>query len=323
MFEYSYSTNNASHSSGELPPGEFQATSFLHHPFHPYPTNELHAGNRLSPVLEHSLASIPMDDRYFHSAAQEYNYYGPENERSTVTSDEEVLRGYHNGTDANSFLRHNEQMPSYAPMNDPQNYHNGQYSPLSASVQEYGSQLHTDEIANGSLEFEAHSSSSTSQRPSRPTVSVDLQLYSSLDSSSSTPYSAYPPTPASGNGSPHQEIRIYQQQPLLDPRSTYPGLPVTYGSISPVQEGSEGKLTVATSKVREAAVRKRKFSGPGKYKCSRCGDDFTTKHNLQHHENAHKGLKPYMCAYCSQAFTVPRSKDRHEQNIHSVNKPPS
>ncbi|KAJ3811021.1 hypothetical protein F5876DRAFT_9677, partial [Lentinula aff. lateritia] len=69
--------------------------------------------------------------------------------------------------------------------------------------------------------------------------------------------------------------------------------------------------TVASTKVTEASNRRRKLSP--RFRCFVCHADFTAKHNLQFHENSHKGKKPYTCRYCGSSFTVPRSRVRHER----------
>ncbi|KAJ4001479.1 hypothetical protein F5050DRAFT_1408034 [Lentinula boryana] len=86
-----------------------------------------------------------------------------------------------------------------------------------------------------------------------------------------------------------------------------------YSAISPSLLTSSQpvlkKTRVASQKVKEQADRKRKLGA--RFYCKYCTSDFTTKHNLQHHENAHEGKKLYHCPKCKSSFSVPRSRDRH------------
>ncbi|KAI3607923.1 hypothetical protein WG66_005138 [Moniliophthora roreri] len=71
---------------------------------------------------------------------------------------------------------------------------------------------------------------------------------------------------------------------------------------------------VATVAVEENATKRRKHRA--EYKCQRCSQTFTARHNLQNHLNSHDGIKKYACQVCKRPFTVKSDVKRHEDTMH-------
>lgn len=87
-----------------------------------------------------------------------------------------------------------------------------------------------------------------------------------------------------------------------------PLLPVD-GTSSSKSHPQMGKSR--SKKDMEASRQRRKMQGPGKYVCKVCGDDFTTKHRLQgHQESKHDGIK-FRCNACNVELSHRTSYDRH------------
>ncbi|KAF5367189.1 hypothetical protein D9758_003895 [Tetrapyrgos nigripes] len=88
------------------------------------------------------------------------------------------------------------------------------------------------------------------------------------------------------------------------------GDPATMGSILKV--GSEGggfKTVVGSDKILKASGERRK--NEAKFKCDKCGNSFTAKHNLQNHLNSHNGIRPFECIGCHASFTTKGTYTRH------------
>ncbi|KAJ7081826.1 hypothetical protein B0H15DRAFT_853717 [Mycena belliarum] len=94
-------------------------------------------------------------------------------------------------------------------------------------------------------------------------------------------------------------------------------------SIVTADSPSSGFLTFAPTEIPLAnpevgswatvqAARSRRKK-PGKFACpySGCISNFTARHNLRHHINSHKGVKPHQCHVCRTRFTTPSVLTRH------------
>ncbi|KAJ3932257.1 MAG: hypothetical protein NXY57DRAFT_131812 [Lentinula lateritia] len=224
---------------------------------------------------------------------------------------------------------------------------------LSSPLDEAYSQFSPDDITGGSFITSPGNEVPTSDTGAiRPVVFTDFSYTpgsqpsswpeSAYTQFSSSPYSPFPPTPGVSTYESNQSSgHLYQNSPtnysilqgemspgfrIIDPQGHYTVTAYPDTTAPPADEGLTmispssltsfefglKKATVASTKVREQADRKRKSQA--RFYCSFCSADFTAKHNLQFHENSHKGEKPYACRYCSTSFTVPRSRDRHEKN---------
>ncbi|KAJ3904369.1 hypothetical protein F5879DRAFT_1032011 [Lentinula edodes] len=189
---------------------------------------------------------------------------------------------------------------------------------LSSPLDEAYSQFSPDDITGGSFMTSPGNGVPTSNtsaiRPQPPMVFTDFSYVPSTQPSSwpesaytqpsSSPYSPFPPTPGvSGYESNHSGGHLYQNLSanypnsqgeinpgfrIIDPQghyTAYPAPPVDEGltMISPSSltsfEFGLKKATVASTKVREQADRKRKSQA--RFYCSFCSADFTAKHNLQ------------------------------------------
>ncbi|KAJ3923311.1 hypothetical protein F5877DRAFT_74479 [Lentinula edodes] len=183
---------------------------------------------------------------------------------------------------------------------------------LSSPLDEAYSQFSPDDI--GSPGNGVPTSNTSAIRPQPPMVFTDFSYVPSTQPSSwpesaytqpsSSPYSPFPPTPGvSGYESNHSGGHLYQNLSanypnsqgeinpgfrIIDPQghyTAYPAPPVDEGltMISPSSltsfEFGLKKATVASTKVREQADRKRKSQA--RFYCSFCSAHFTAKHNLQ------------------------------------------
>ena len=54
------------------------------------------------------------------------------------------------------------------------------------------------------------------------------------------------------------------------------------------------------------------------FKCSFCGKMLKTKINLESHEMAHRGEKPFQCSLCSASFTKKDRLDQHLKGAHKI-----
>ncbi|KAK7031192.1 hypothetical protein VNI00_013608 [Paramarasmius palmivorus] len=75
--------------------------------------------------------------------------------------------------------------------------------------------------------------------------------------------------------------------------------------------GSVQRRTIASDDVLKASRKRRKDPGEGEFKCSICSQDFTARHNLTNHINAHRGIKPFECPHCHKYYTTKHVLDRH------------
>ncbi|KAJ6545029.1 hypothetical protein DFH09DRAFT_658733 [Mycena vulgaris] len=71
------------------------------------------------------------------------------------------------------------------------------------------------------------------------------------------------------------------------------------------------RQVVATDAGRRASNARRKKKAL--FVCHICEAALTAKHNLQHHLNAHKGIKPHLCDNCNERFGTPHVMKRHRQ----------
>ncbi|KAJ8088494.1 hypothetical protein PM082_022567 [Marasmius tenuissimus] len=71
---------------------------------------------------------------------------------------------------------------------------------------------------------------------------------------------------------------------------------------------------VASDEVVHASKSRRTTTGP-RFKCDMdgCNADFTAKHNLKNHINAHKGVKNYVCTFCDRKYTTSHVLNRHKK----------
>ncbi|KAJ3895888.1 hypothetical protein GG344DRAFT_72722 [Lentinula edodes] len=188
-------------------------------------------------------------------------------------------------------------------------HHNQQ---LSSPSDEAYSQFPPDDITGRSPGNGVPTSNTGAMRPQPPMVFTDLPYTSGTQPSSwpesaqpsSSPCSPFPPTPGvsgyewnqSGGhlyqnlstSYPNSQGEINPGFRIIDPQghyTAYPAPPVDEGltMISPSSlasfEFGLKKATVASTKVREQADRKRKSQA--KFYCSFCSAGFTAKHNLQ------------------------------------------
>ena len=54
------------------------------------------------------------------------------------------------------------------------------------------------------------------------------------------------------------------------------------------------------------------------FKCSVCGKMLKRRYNLEAHERAHKGEKPFPCTMCSASFTIQRNLAQHMKGVHKI-----
>ncbi|KAJ7613970.1 hypothetical protein FB45DRAFT_260173 [Roridomyces roridus] len=100
-------------------------------------------------------------------------------------------------------------------------------------------------------------------------------------------------------------------------------------SPSPNPGSSQDEGPVATSPPRavvgsaanvDAAHLRRKRAA--KFRCEQCGRTFTARHNLNNHENAHKGIRPFPCKNgCGQRFTTAGTATRHAKTFPAATLP--
>ncbi|KAF9001526.1 hypothetical protein BDQ17DRAFT_1327186 [Cyathus striatus] len=74
--------------------------------------------------------------------------------------------------------------------------------------------------------------------------------------------------------------------------------------------GVSFRPTVGTERITKVSLARRK--AVGKYKCSYCDKNFTTKVNHQYHINSHTKQAPHPCGYCNKAFKGKGDLKRHQ-----------
>ncbi|KAF9260038.1 hypothetical protein L218DRAFT_989781 [Marasmius fiardii PR-910] len=80
----------------------------------------------------------------------------------------------------------------------------------------------------------------------------------------------------------------------------------------PIGEGAEPLIVrrvVGNDSGDRASLARRKKEA--KHFCPLCKKDFTEKHGLDNHLNAHYGRKPFACGGCRKEFTTRHTRDRH------------
>ncbi|KAK7014745.1 hypothetical protein VNI00_019297 [Paramarasmius palmivorus] len=75
--------------------------------------------------------------------------------------------------------------------------------------------------------------------------------------------------------------------------------------------GNVQRRTIASDDVLKASKKRRKDSSQGEFKCHICSQDFTARHNLANHINAHLGIKRFECPHCHKHYTTKHVLDRH------------
>ncbi|KAF9260012.1 hypothetical protein L218DRAFT_622952 [Marasmius fiardii PR-910] len=70
------------------------------------------------------------------------------------------------------------------------------------------------------------------------------------------------------------------------------------------------------------ASRSRRTTKTPRYTCSieGCKADFTAKHNLKNHLNAHNGVKKYVCEFCQHKYTTSHVLNRHKKTCKQAKK---
>ncbi|KAK1236392.1 hypothetical protein PQX77_000376 [Marasmius sp. AFHP31] len=107
---------------------------------------------------------------------------------------------------------------------------------------------------------------------------------------------------------PPQELSVMINVPVE-------GIASTSTATTPISSDSEQKEIVASSKIVDASVKRRKKPGErGRFVCPICNHNFTAKHNLNNHMNSHSGVKPFKCEVCKQTFTTSGTAKRHQNN---------
>ncbi|KAJ7592781.1 hypothetical protein C8J56DRAFT_482706 [Mycena floridula] len=71
-------------------------------------------------------------------------------------------------------------------------------------------------------------------------------------------------------------------------------------------------VTLASDKIIAASNKRRKHQA--RFSCDICGQNFTARHNLQNHLNAHDGVKNFACKFCDFRAVTAAVATRHETN---------
>ncbi|KAK0223476.1 hypothetical protein IW262DRAFT_1367178 [Armillaria fumosa] len=130
--------------------------------------------------------------------------------------------------------------------------------------------------------------------------------------------------PSLYGGSTALIIPIQTPMPARDDLPYYWSPAPSPGSSSPISQNSSltpidtmaGNDNVNLAGTRsmksiQASLNRRKSSGPGKFVCHICRDDFTTKHRLKGHvASKHEGKK-LTCPSCNMVLSHGTSYDRH------------
>ncbi|KIK04883.1 hypothetical protein K443DRAFT_92256 [Laccaria amethystina LaAM-08-1] len=79
------------------------------------------------------------------------------------------------------------------------------------------------------------------------------------------------------------------------------------------------RAVVASPEQVSAAYRRRTNTLPGRFACNLCPQDFTAKHNLNNHINAHFQKKTHRCTDgCGSSFGTRSSLTRHRKKCKAV-----
>lgn len=86
------------------------------------------------------------------------------------------------------------------------------------------------------------------------------------------------------------------------------------GPSSGIIPRTDGRSFVATTKIREAATRRRMHAASAI--CKICHSDFTTAYALNRHMISHTGRRDFPCAKegCQQSFSTDSGRKRHEKS---------
>uniref|UniRef100_A0A0W0FSE2 C2H2-type domain-containing protein n=1 Tax=Moniliophthora roreri TaxID=221103 RepID=A0A0W0FSE2_MONRR len=100
--------------------------------------------------------------------------------------------------------------------------------------------------------------------------------------------------------------------PMSPSASSLSNFAAGYWQTSPPEGHGVQKWKVATETVLQASSKRRKKKARFRCNIVGCGQTFTSKHNLTHHANSHRGVKPYRCEECGKRFTTSSDCKRHD-----------
>lgn len=96
-----------------------------------------------------------------------------------------------------------------------------------------------------------------------------------------------------------------------------PGPPVIDSVDADKGESSTAETfrPIVASAEHVAASNRRRTTGSGRFTCDLCPENFTSKHNLQNHQNSHYGRKNHQCMPegCGSDFATQSSLVRHRK----------
>ncbi|THU89711.1 hypothetical protein K435DRAFT_968969 [Dendrothele bispora CBS 962.96] len=138
-------------------------------------------------------------------------------------------------------------------------------------------------------------------------------------SSSNAPSFTFPSQPPFSNS--FQSDQTSNNSPMFGGDSDYVSVPID--TTAAISQGEPAVIheRIASQALIDVATRRRHWDNQGQklYRCDRCSQDFTAKHNLRNHINSHLGIKKHECT-CGQAFGTKHVLTRHQKTCNGVTK---